>query len=41
MNDDAHQWGSIGGVGVVTGDPDTFGRFCGTNGRGLRYGDPS
>ncbi|MFI6437374.1 RICIN domain-containing protein [Streptomyces sp. NPDC050759] len=42
VNDDAHQWGSIGGVGVVTGDPDTFGRvYVGTNGRGLQYGDPS
>ncbi|MCB5168555.1 RICIN domain-containing protein [Streptomyces bambusae] len=42
INDDAHQWGSIGGVGVITGDPDTFGRvYVGTNGRGLQYGDPS
>ncbi|GAA4897302.1 RICIN domain-containing protein [Streptomyces coeruleoprunus] len=42
VNDDAHQWGSIGGVGVITGDPDTFGRvYIGTNGRGLQYGDPS
>ncbi|WP_225803172.1 RICIN domain-containing protein [Streptomyces sp. NK15101] len=42
VNDDAHQWGGIGGVGVVTGDPDTFGRvYVGTNGRGLQYGDPS
>ncbi|MFI1656023.1 RICIN domain-containing protein [Streptomyces sp. NPDC020472] len=42
VNDDAHQWGAIGGVGVVTGDPDTFGRvYVGTNGRGLQYGDPS
>jgi len=42
VNDDAHQWGSIGGVGVVSGDPDTFGRvYVGTNGRGLQYGDPS
>ncbi|MEU2116795.1 RICIN domain-containing protein [Streptomyces sp. NPDC016459] len=42
VNDDAHQWGSIGAVGVVTGDPDTFGRvYIGTNGRGLQYGDPS
>ncbi|MER5713503.1 RICIN domain-containing protein [Streptomyces sp. NPDC002122] len=42
VNDDAHQWGAIGGVGVVTGDPDTYGRvFVGTNGRGLQYGDPS
>ncbi|MFF1478542.1 RICIN domain-containing protein [Streptomyces sp. NPDC058301] len=42
VNDDAHQWGSIGAVGVITGDPDTFGRvYVGTNGRGLQYGDPS
>jgi photosystem II stability/assembly factor-like uncharacterized protein len=42
VNDDAHQWGAIGGVGVITGDPDTFGRvYIGTNGRGLQYGDPS
>ncbi|MFE9028997.1 RICIN domain-containing protein [Streptomyces iakyrus] len=42
VNDDAHQWGSIGGVGVVTGDPDTYGRvYVGTNGRGLQYGAPS
>ncbi|GAA3925535.1 RICIN domain-containing protein [Streptomyces gulbargensis] len=42
VNDDAHQWGGIGGTGVVTGDPDTFGRvYVGTNGRGLQYGDPS
>ncbi|WP_404958364.1 RICIN domain-containing protein [Streptomyces sp. 147326] len=42
VNDDAHQWGSIGGVGVIAGDPDTFGRvYVGTNGRGLQYGDPS
>ncbi|MFI0989472.1 RICIN domain-containing protein [Streptomyces exfoliatus] len=42
VNDDAHQWGSIGGSGVVTGDPDTYGRvYIGTNGRGLQYGDPS
>ncbi|MER7533847.1 RICIN domain-containing protein [Streptomyces sp. NPDC097704] len=42
VNDDAHQWGSIGGVGVITGDPDIFGRvYVGTNGRGLQYGDPS
>ncbi|MEV0449739.1 RICIN domain-containing protein [Streptomyces sp. NPDC050600] len=42
VNDDAHQWGSIGGVGVITGDPDAYGRvYIGTNGRGLQYGDPS
>ncbi|MER7621678.1 RICIN domain-containing protein [Streptomyces sp. NPDC126503] len=42
VNDDAHQWGGIGGTGVVTGDPDTYGRvYIGTNGRGLQYGDPS
>ncbi|WP_405941226.1 RICIN domain-containing protein [Streptomyces sp. NBC_00207] len=42
VNDDAHQWGSIGGTGVITGDPDAFGRvYIGTNGRGLQYGDPS
>ncbi|MEU4292768.1 RICIN domain-containing protein [Kribbella sp. NPDC026596] len=42
INDDAHQWGSIAGVGVITGDPDTYGRvYIGTNGRGLQYGDPS
>ncbi|PKV87881.1 RICIN domain-containing protein [Streptomyces sp. TLI_146] len=41
VNDDAHQWGNISG-GVVTGDPDTYGRvYIGTNGRGLQYGDPS
>ncbi|MBO1332119.1 RICIN domain-containing protein [Streptomyces sp. VRA16 Mangrove soil] len=42
VNDDAHQWGAIGSTGVITGDPDTFGRvYIGTNGRGLQYGDPS
>ncbi|WP_217181771.1 RICIN domain-containing protein [Streptomyces sp. AC495_CC817] len=42
VNDDAHQWGAIGSVGVITGDPDTYGRvYIGTNGRGLQYGDPS
>ncbi|MEU3721742.1 RICIN domain-containing protein [Streptomyces sp. NPDC031705] len=42
VNDDAHQWGGIGSVGVITGDPDTYGRvYVGTNGRGLQYGDPS
>ncbi|MFG2664876.1 RICIN domain-containing protein [Streptomyces sp. NPDC048387] len=42
VNDDAHQWGGIGSVGVITGDPDTYGRvYIGTNGRGLQYGDPS
>ncbi|MEV7442556.1 RICIN domain-containing protein [Streptomyces sp. NPDC091204] len=42
VNDDAHQWGAIGGLGIITGDPDTYGRvYIGTNGRGLQYGDPS
>ncbi len=42
VNDGAHQWGNISGTGVVTGDPDTYGRvYVGTNGRGLQYGDPS
>ncbi|MEV8021689.1 RICIN domain-containing protein [Streptomyces sp. NPDC086554] len=42
VNDAAHQWGSIGASGVITGDPDTYGRvYVGTNGRGLQYGDPS
>jgi len=42
VNDKAHQWGAIGGVGVITGDPDTYGRvYVGTNGRGLQYGTPS
>ncbi|WP_109003444.1 RICIN domain-containing protein [Streptomyces rishiriensis] len=42
VNDDAHQWGSFASVGIVSGDPDTFGRvYVGTNGRGLQYGDPS
>ncbi|MFJ2756873.1 carbohydrate-binding protein [Nocardioides sp. NPDC087217] len=42
VNDKAHQWGAIGSVGVITGDPDTYGRvYIGTNGRGLQYGAPS
>ncbi|MGW1595421.1 RICIN domain-containing protein [Streptomyces sp. NPDC002343] len=42
VNDDAHQWGGIGAAGIITGDPDTYGRvYVGTNGRGLQYGDPS
>ncbi|MFI1508858.1 RICIN domain-containing protein [Streptomyces sp. NPDC020597] len=42
VNDDAHQWGAIGGTGLITGDPDTYGRvYVGTNGRGLQYGTPS
>ncbi|MER5292944.1 carbohydrate-binding protein [Streptomyces pharetrae] len=42
VNDKAHQWGAIGSQGVITGDPDTYGRvYIGTNGRGLQYGDPS
>ncbi|MDX3129557.1 hypothetical protein PV367_07010 [Streptomyces europaeiscabiei] len=39
---DAHQWGSVGGTGVITGDPDTYSRvYVGTNGRGLQHGNPS
>jgi hypothetical protein len=42
VNDDAHQWGALGGTAVITGDPDTYGRvYVGTNGRGIQYGDPS
>ncbi|MFD0353338.1 RICIN domain-containing protein [Streptomyces sp. NPDC127110] len=42
INDDAHQWGNFAGLGIITGDPDTYGRvYIGTNGRGLQYGDPS
>ncbi|GGS30280.1 carbohydrate-binding protein [Streptomyces humidus] len=42
VNDDAHQWGNFASLGIVTGDPDTYGRvYVGTNGRGLQYGDPS
>ncbi|MEU3337275.1 RICIN domain-containing protein [Streptomyces sp. NPDC006668] len=42
INDDAHQWGAIGSLGIITGDPDNYGRvYIGTNGRGLQYGDPS
>ncbi|PWI12868.1 carbohydrate-binding protein [Streptomyces sp. Act143] len=42
VNDKAHQWGAIGSVGVITGDPDAYGRvYVGTNGRGLQYGTPS
>ncbi|WP_329497182.1 RICIN domain-containing protein [Kitasatospora herbaricolor] len=42
INDDAHQWGNFASQGIVTGDPDTYGRvYIGTNGRGLQYGDPS
>lgn len=28
VNDKAHQRGAIGGVGVSTGDPDTYGAGC-------------
>lgn len=39
INDDHHQWGSIG---TVVGDPRVFGRvYLGTNGRGIIYGDPA
>lgn len=42
VNDDAHQWGNFAGMGIITGDPDTYGRvYIGTNGRGLQVGDPS
>lgn len=42
INDDQHQFGSIGGTGVITGDPAVFGRvYLGTNGRGILYGNPS
>ncbi|MFG2821729.1 RICIN domain-containing protein [Kitasatospora sp. NPDC048365] len=42
INDDAHQWGAIASIGIITGDPDRYGRvYIGTNGRGLQYGDPS
>ncbi|MER7671793.1 RICIN domain-containing protein [Kitasatospora sp. NPDC096128] len=42
INDDAHQWGGFAGQGIITGDPDVYGRvYIGTNGRGLQYGDPS
>lgn len=42
VDDRAHQWGAIGSQGVITGDPDTYGRvYIGTNGRGLQHGDPS
>jgi hypothetical protein len=40
INDDAHQWGNIGGA--ITGDPRIYGRvYVGTNGRGIVYGDQS
>jgi photosystem II stability/assembly factor-like uncharacterized protein len=40
INDDRSQFGgSVGGV--ITGDPDVFGRvYVGSNGRGVLYGDP-
>ena len=38
INDDRHQFGS---VGVITGDPRTYGRvYVGTGARGIVYGDP-
>ncbi len=38
INDDAHQYGNIGGA--ITGDPRIYGRvYIGTNGRGIIYGD--
>ncbi|WP_328430742.1 hypothetical protein [Streptomyces sp. NBC_00443] len=37
-----HQWGNFPSLGIITGDPDVFGRvYVGTNGRGLQYGSPS
>jgi hypothetical protein len=39
VNDDQHQFGALG---VVTGDPDVYGRvYVGTNGRGIQVGNPS
>jgi hypothetical protein len=41
INDDRTQFGGAVG-GVITGDPDVFGRvYVGSNGRGVLYGDPS
>ena len=38
INDDAHQWGSVGQS--ITGDPRVFGRvFIATNGRGIIWGE--
>lgn len=41
INDDQHQYG--GGTGVITGDPDVYGRvYLGSNAaRGVLYGEPS
>jgi photosystem II stability/assembly factor-like uncharacterized protein len=41
INDDQHQYG--GGTGVITGDPDVYGRvYMGSNAaRGVLYGEPS
>ena len=40
INDDAHQWGWIGGA--IAGDPRIYGRvYVGTNGRGIQWGEPS
>ncbi|MBE8519562.1 RICIN domain-containing protein [Amycolatopsis sp. H6(2020)] len=42
INDDLHQYGGGAGSGVITGDPDVYGRvYVGTNGRGVLYAEPS
>ncbi|WP_410675303.1 RICIN domain-containing protein [Amycolatopsis sp. cmx-4-68] len=42
INDDRHQYGGGAGSGVITGDPDVYGRvYVGTNGRGVLYAGPS
>jgi hypothetical protein len=39
INDDQHQWGTR--FRCIAGDPRIFGRvYVGTDGRGIRYGDP-
>ncbi|RSM43005.1 carbohydrate-binding protein [Amycolatopsis balhimycina DSM 5908] len=42
INDDRHQFGGGAGSGVITGDPEVYGRvYVGTNGRGVLYGEPA